>query len=143
VTDREHQAEALVGHGAHRLGVLVLAAAERAQLGLYGRPALLAPQAVDRAVARGGQDPGRGVVRRAGPRPALQRDEKGVLNGLLGAIEVAEDAGEDGDRLPRLAPEQAVDDGVRFAQEAACSAVAPFPAGACSYSMSGRTSMAP
>ena len=33
-----------------------------------------------------------------------------VLHRLLGAVEVAEDAREDGDRLPRLAPEQAVDD---------------------------------
>ena len=60
-----------------------------------------------------------------------------------GAVEVAEDAGEDGDRLPRLAPEQAVDQALGVAQEAACSAAAPLPAGASSNSMSGRTSMAP
>jgi hypothetical protein len=56
-------------------------------------------------------------------RPALERDQERVLHRLLGAIEVAEDAGEDRDRLPRLAPEQAVQDGVlRAGQDAVASA---------------------
>jgi hypothetical protein len=44
--------------------------------------------------------------------PALERGEEGVLNRLLGAVEIAEDAGEDGDRLSRLAPEQTIDENV-------------------------------
>jgi hypothetical protein len=55
--------------------------------------------------------------------PALQRDQERVLHRLLGAVEVAEDAGEYRDRLPRLAPEQAVQDGVlRAGQDAVASA---------------------
>jgi hypothetical protein len=58
--------------------------------------------------------------------PALERDEERVLYRLLGAVEVAEDAGEDGDRLARLAPEQAVQDGVlRSGQDAAAPVAAP------------------
>jgi hypothetical protein len=53
--------------------------------------------------------------------PALKRHEEGVLHGLLGAVEVAEDAREDGDRLPRLAPEQAVEIDA-LAQDAVASA---------------------
>jgi hypothetical protein len=71
--------------------------------------AALAPQAVDRPVARGRRDPRGGIGRDAVARPALERDEERVLDRLLGAVEVAERAREDGDRLPRLAPEQAVD----------------------------------
>ncbi len=54
--------------------------------------------------------------------PALERGQEGVLDRLLGAIEIAEDAGQDGDRLSRLAPEQVVDEDVlRAAQERAAS----------------------
>ena len=55
-------------------------------------------------------DPGGRVGRHAVARPALERDHERVLDRLLGAVEVAERAGQRGDRLPRLAPEQAVDD---------------------------------
>jgi hypothetical protein len=43
------------------------------------------------------------------------------LHRLLGAVEVAEDAGEDGDRLSRLAPEQAVDEEGLVAQPSIAS----------------------
>jgi hypothetical protein len=63
-------------------------------------------------------------------RPALQRDQERVLHRLLGAVEVAEDAGEDRDRLSRLAPEQAIEDGVlRAGQDAVASAAEPSPPG--------------
>jgi hypothetical protein len=64
-------------------------------------------------------------------RPALERDDERILDGLLGAVEVAEDAGEDRDRLPRLAPEQAVEIDA-LAQDAVASAGEPLPAGASS-----------
>ena len=92
------------------------------------RPALLAADPVERAVARRGDDPGRRVVRQPVARPALEGDQERVLHRLLGAIEVAEDAGEDGDRLSRLTPEQAVDEDVLGSgQEAALSAPAGWP----------------
>jgi hypothetical protein len=70
------------------------------------------------------------VLGHAAGRPALERDEERVLHRLLGAIEVAEDAGEDGDRLSRLAPEQAIEDGVlRSGQDAAASVAVPFADG--------------
>jgi hypothetical protein len=52
----------------------------------------------------------------------LERGEEGVLDRLLGAIEIAEDAGEDGDRLSGLAPEQAVDENVLGLGQAVASA---------------------
>jgi hypothetical protein len=137
MADREDQPQPLVGNRAHELVAFVgLVAPERAQLGLErgapSRPAALGPDPVERAVARGGDDPARRIVREAVAGPALERGEEGVLDGLLGAIEVAEDAGEDGDRLSRLTPEQAVDEDVPGAgQEAVASATPPW---ACSAS---------
>jgi hypothetical protein len=43
--------------------------------------------------------------------PALQCHEEGLLDRVLGELEIAEDADEGGDRPPRLAPEQTVDAG--------------------------------
>jgi hypothetical protein len=73
-----------------------------------GEP-LLAPHPVDRPVAGRGDDPRRGIGGHAVAGPALERDRERVLDRLLGAIEVAERASEDGDRLSRLAAEQAVE----------------------------------
>ena len=59
------------------------------------------------------------------PREVIERHEERVLHRLLGAVEVAEDVGENGDRPSRLAPEQAVDEDVlRPRQDAALSAPA-------------------
>ena len=60
--------------------------------------------------------------------PALERDQERVLHRLLGPVEVAEDAGEDGDRLSRLAPEQAVEIDA-LAQDAVASAGVSLPPG--------------
>ena len=81
-------------------------AASSAQLLLV---AARAPQAVDGPVAGRGHDPARRVAGHAVARPALERHHEGVLHGLLGEVEVAENPDEGGDRPPRLAPEQAVD----------------------------------
>ncbi len=79
-----------------------------------------------------------GLAGHAVARPALERDRVGVLHRLLGAVEVAQRAGEHGDRLSRLAPEQAVEDvGGRRAQ--ALSAAAPEGA----KTTIGRTSTLP
>jgi hypothetical protein len=105
----EHQLEPLVGDPGGRLERLDPREGGVGDRGCERGEAALAPQPVDRPVARGGCDPGRRVGRNAVARPALERDDEGVLDGLLGAIEVAERARQDGDRLPGLAPEQAVD----------------------------------
>ena len=52
---------------------------------------------VDRAVARGCDDPRTGVRRHAVSRPALGRAEEGVLYRVLGEVEITEDAAEDRD----------------------------------------------
>ena len=125
----EDQPQPVVWNRAHELGRFVLvAAAERPQLGLERDtargPAPLGPDPVQRTIARGGDDPGRRVVGQPVRGPALERGQERVLHRLLGAVEVAEDACEDGDRLARLAPEQAVDDdvlGTRARQDAAAS----------------------
>jgi hypothetical protein len=83
--------------------------------------ACLAAQPVDRPVARADRDPGRRVVRHARARPALERDEERVLDRLLGAVEVAERPRQRGDRLSRLAAEQAVGDDGRVGQPRAPS----------------------
>jgi hypothetical protein len=79
------------------------------RLGLLAEP-LLAAQAVDGAVAGGGGDPRAGVVGHPLPRPSLDGDGEGLLDGLLGQVEVADDPDQGRDRPPRLLPEQAVDD---------------------------------
>ena len=124
----EDQLEPLVGDRAHR----VVATERLEPRAARGRPAplsrLLAPQPVDRAAPRGQRDPRRRVGRHAVARPALERDDEGVLDRLLGAVEVAERPCQGGDRLPGLAPEQAVDDNPGSAQAYATpwSACAPL-----------------
>jgi hypothetical protein len=106
----EDEPQPVVGHRV-RLLVLVLRALGRdqvAQLALLLLEAPLAPEPVECLVARGGGDPRTRVARCSVARPALQRHHEGLLDGLLGEVEVAEDADECGDRPPRLAPEQAV-----------------------------------
>jgi hypothetical protein len=102
VTAGEDELEALVGEG--RLVHAVLRHERRVQqAGLRGqRP--IAADAVDRAVARGGDQPARRVPRDAVARPALRRDRERLLRGLLGEVEVAEEADEGRENAaPRLA----------------------------------------
>jgi len=61
------------------------------QAGLRGqRP--IAPDAIDRAIARRGDEPCARAGRQAVPAPALGRDREGLLGGFLGEVEVAEEA---------------------------------------------------
>jgi hypothetical protein len=61
------------------------------QLGLAGERALTA-NPVDRAVPGGGRQPRGGIVGRAVSGPALDSRRERVLEGVLGELEVAEDA---------------------------------------------------
>jgi hypothetical protein len=77
----------------------------REKLGL-ARKRALAPYAVDRAVAGGGDDPRARVVGRSIARPAFERGCERVLNCVLGELEVAENADQDRDcASPFLAEE--------------------------------------
>jgi hypothetical protein len=108
----EDQAQAIVGQLGLRflvdllgVGREPLEALENLSLRLKGPGAA---QAVDRLVAGDAGDPGTGVARNPVTRPALERDDERLLDGVLGDVEVAEYANQRGDRPPRLVPEQAV-----------------------------------
>jgi hypothetical protein len=150
---REDEAEPVVGDRTHvvlrrpganrrQLGLDLRLALE--QLALLGQPAPAA-NPVDGAVARRRRDPRTGVVRKAARRPRLERDDEGLLDGLLGQVEVAGDTDERRDRPPRLLAEQAVDDlgreDLARRTRQALTAPATSPAPADEKSMTGRTSI--
>jgi hypothetical protein len=68
-------------------------------------------QPVDRPVARGRQEPGPRVVGPALARPALGGDRERLLGGLLGDVEVAEEADQVGEDAPPLVAEDVGKDG--------------------------------
>jgi len=78
------------------------------QLGLPLEGAVAADP-VDCAVARRCQEPGTGAFGRAFARPALERDRHGVLKGILGEIEIAEDADQARENAPPLGAEDALE----------------------------------
>jgi hypothetical protein len=95
----EDQLESLVGNGS--LLVLRDPFGAGEQLGLaLERP--LAADAVDRPVAGGRDDPRTRVRRDAVARPAFRGAYEGVLDRVLGEVEVAENAAEDRDRAGAL-----------------------------------------
>jgi hypothetical protein len=109
VAAREHEREPLVRN--RRLGVVVcghfgLEPLQELSLALEGA---LAADPVDRAISRDGHDPRAGLRGDAVARPALDGECEGVLDGLLGAVEVAEDACQDGDCASPLLPEDGFD----------------------------------
>ena len=71
------------------------------------RERAIAADAVDRAVARGGHQPGARVGRRPVAGPALGGDRKRVLRGFLRELEVAEEADQDREDTPPLVAEGA------------------------------------
>src|SRR5213082_1046476 len=105
VTTREDQAQPLVGD---RLVHLLSRLEGRQQLRLAPQR-LLAPDAVARAVARGDQQPGAGLGRNAVAWPALERDRNRFLKGVLGELEVAEDADQAREDAPPFGTKGALD----------------------------------
>ena len=103
VAAREDELEPLVREGRvvhrvlHRLGDLE-------QPRLLGVGAFAA-EAVDGAVARRRHQPGAGARGHALARPALRRDRERLLRGLLGEVEVAEEADEGREDAPPLVAE--------------------------------------
>ena len=69
----------------------------------------LAPDAVDGAVAPGGHQPGHRVLGRPLARPPLGRDRERLLGGLLGEVEVAEEADQGREDPAPLALEDLLD----------------------------------
>ena len=98
----EDQLQALVGE--NRLFELVLHGLRRLQQLRLGGEGPVAADPVDRAVAAGGDQPGGRVRWRAFAGPALRRGRERLLSGLLGEVEVAEEADQGSeDAAPLLA----------------------------------------
>ena len=109
---REQQRQALVadlgealGNGIDRLVGLV-GLAQLLELLLGGA---LAPQPVDRAVARDRVQPRRRRLRRAVARPPLERERERLLERVLGQLEVAQPADERGEHARAVLAERLLD----------------------------------
>ena len=107
----EDQSQTLVGDRAvvevefvHRRGRSIVL--EQPRLVLQ-RP--LASDAVDGAVAPGGHQPGHRVLRRPLARPPLGGDRERLLGGLLGEVDVAEEADQGREDPAPLALEDLLD----------------------------------
>ena len=98
----------------------------------------LTPEPVEGPIARGGGDPGAGVLRKAVQGPAFECSDERLLDGLLGEVEAAGDADQRRDRPSRLPSEQALDDVGRDERSYDCGAI-PVSL----KSITGRTSIAP
>src|SRR5207253_10783776 len=67
----------------------------------------VAPGPVDRAVPRRGDEPARGIARHPVRRPPLERRRHGVLEGVLGELEIAEDRHQSGEDAATFLAEDA------------------------------------
>jgi hypothetical protein len=74
------------------------------------RQRAIAPDAVDRPIACRGREPCPGIGWRAVARPPLGRDGERLLNGLLGEVEVAEEADQGGEDPAPLIAEGVLED---------------------------------
>jgi hypothetical protein len=70
----------------------------------------VAAKQINSAVLRGGHQPGAGIIRNAGLRPPLKRDNQSILRELLGQAHIADDARKAGDKPGRLDLPDGVDD---------------------------------
>jgi hypothetical protein len=105
----EHELQPLVGD--RRLVQLVHGRLRwELELPQLARERPVAPDAVDRAVARRRRQPRARVLRRALARPALGRERERLLRGLLGELEVAEEADQAGEDAAPLVAEGLLED---------------------------------
>lgn len=134
---REDEAEPVVAHGSHLQG-LGLVVGQGVGLLVAVLAGGLPADAIDGAVAGGGDEPAARVGRDAplGPQPGGL--DEGVLDRLLGAVDVAEEADQGGDDGPPLGAEDPREGGVRRA-----CAVGVRPRGQSTSSWRGRTSTGP
>ena len=70
---------------------------------------LVAAKDIDGAMLGGGHQPGAGIVGDAGGGPLLERRHQRVLGQFLGEADIAHHAGETGDELGLLDPEDCLD----------------------------------
>src|SRR5215207_6651011 len=117
----EYELEPLVRD--RRLVQVVLRGLPHVQQADLRRERSIAANAVDRAVARGGHEPGARIVGRPVAGPALGRDRERLLGGFLGEVDVAEEADQVGEDAAPLVAEDPFED--------------------CYRSTTGRTSTAP
>ena len=103
VTAGEDELQSLVGD--LRLVQLILLGLRHLEQAGLRRQRSIAPDAVDRPVAGRGQQPGARVVRRPVAGPALGGDRERLLGGLLGELEVAEEADQVGEDAAPLVAE--------------------------------------
>ena len=108
VAAREDQLQPLVLEG--RLVHRVLRCLRHLEQPRLGRQRPVAPDAVDGPVARRGHEPHRRVVGDAVARPALRRDGERLLGGLLGEVEVAEEADQGSEDASPLVAEGLLED---------------------------------
>jgi hypothetical protein len=94
-------------------GQRVLGVVEIGDRLVLGQRLLLAaaPDIVDRDIAPDHDQPRRGIARRAVLRPAFQRAQAGVLEGLLGGVEIAEIAEQRANRLGTRRGQRGIDPG--------------------------------
>ena len=107
----EDETKPVVLHGAYLLGDALSTTARGEHRGLAEQfpPARLAAQVVDRTVPSGRRDPSARVGRQAVRRPLAQRDGEGLLNRILGDVDVAENPDQSGHRAPGLLAEDPAD----------------------------------
>ena len=105
---REDQLQPLVGKG--HVFHLILGDLPELQLAKLAIQRAPAADQVDRAVSCGRDQPGPGVRRGSVTRPALRRDGEGLLSGLLGEVEVAEEADEGREHTTPLLTEGPLED---------------------------------
>ena len=111
MTAREDEAEALVGNRGLVLHGLGLEAREQLRLALE-RPVAANP--VDGPVSRHRHEPSGRICRHPVSRPALECGRDRILEGVLGEVEVAEDADQGGEHPAVVLAEQC-GDGVYWA----------------------------
>jgi hypothetical protein len=129
----EDQSQPLVGNArGHRFvhdGLVFGDCSERRELRDASAQRALAPQPVDRAVARDGDDPCQRVTGYAVARPLFGRRRVRVLDGFFGQVPVADGANQRRDRPPEVLPVQPADgaDSHPLAQDVARPAPAAAP----------------
>ena len=118
----EHELEPLVGE-CRRLAHVVLRCLRHLEQAGLRRQRPVAPDAIDRPVAGGGHEPAARVGGDALARPALRGDGEGVLRGLLGEVEIAEEANQRSENAAPLVAEGALE--VRYHSAIGRTSIAP------------------
>ena len=112
---REHEAQQVVadvvveGRVEIRHGHLLPGLELVTELLVFALEPLVSPQEIDRAMLRGGHEPGARIVRDARLRPLLERGDESILGEVLGKADIAHDPRETGDEPRRLDPPDRVD----------------------------------